>query len=156
VGGVSSTIAQLTGTKTTTRPYYASACPAYLSSIVTPYTYVEVRNTNPHAVTVSIYNSQAPNGPVFNTYMMAYSGTTIPTSTTDRENCKGNIRSSGTAALTGNVQFASLDGTTYGVTIPANASVMVYFAAGTTYDPNQPSLSTGPVKLSVKTDSISP
>ena len=81
-----------------------------------------------------------------------YTGSSIPA---DPTQCKGYVRSTGNVALTGNADFASLDGT-YAVTIPANSSVMVYFAAEETYDANLPAASTGPIRLNVKTESFAP
>ena len=154
-GGVNSTIAILNSTKTIAR--ISGSCPSATVSTtaVTPYNYIEVRNTNPKAVTVSIFNSQATGGPVIDTVMAAYDGTTIPSTEAARKACKAGVGDYGTTALTGSGSFASLDGTR-AVTIPANSSVQVYFASYYAYDASDPAESTGMIKLNVKTESVAP
>ncbi|MDF2695842.1 MAG: hypothetical protein K0S65_4225, partial [Labilithrix sp.] len=153
-GGVTSTIAVLSESKTNAR-MSSGTCPLTITTTVTPYAYIEVRNTNPKAATVSIYNSQATGGPVIDTVMVAYKGTAIPTSEAARKACTGSYNDYGTSSLTGDGAFASLDGTR-AVTIPANSSVQVYFAAYYAYDSSDPTESTGMIKLNVKTESIAP
>ncbi len=155
-GGVNSTIAVLSGSKMITK-LVTGSCPATSFGSATPYAFIEVRNTNPKAVTVSIYNSQATGGSEIDTIMTVYEGATIPTTDTARKACKGTITDSGNTALTGgssSLNFASLDGTK-AVTIPANSSVQVYFASYS-YDASNSSASTGMVNLSVKTESVAP
>lgn len=158
-GGVNSTIAILSSSKTIARMPSYGTCPlsssTSISTTVTPYNYIEVRNTNPKAVTVSIFNSQAPGGPVIDTVMAAYDGTAIPTTEAARKNCKGSLADYGTSTLTGDTDFASLDGTK-AITIPANSSVQVYFAAYYAYNATTPSETTGMIKLNVKTESVAP
>jgi hypothetical protein len=156
VGATNSTIAVLRSTHTTTRlPLNDCPIPS-ISSTITPYVYIEVRNPNPKAVTVSIYNSQASaTSPVIDTVMAAYDGATIPTTDAERKNCIEGVGDNGTTTLTGNINFASLDGAK-AVTIPAGGSVQVYFAAYPPYDPDSPTSSTGMIKLNVKTESFAP
>jgi hypothetical protein len=156
-GGVNSTIAVFSSTKTTARMPSYGTCPltAAISTTITPYTYIEVRNTNPKAVTVSLYNSQATGGPIIDTVMAAYDGVAIPTTEAARKACKGSMGDYGTSALTGDADFASLDGTK-AITIPANSSVQVYFASYYAYDASTPGESTGMIKLNVKTETVAP
>ncbi|MBX3210082.1 MAG: hypothetical protein KF764_33940 [Labilithrix sp.] len=152
-GGVTSTIAILTDSKTIAR-VPSGTCPVTGSfSTVTPYAYIEVRNTNPRAATVSIYNSQATGGPIIDTVMVAYTGTQIPGTEAARRACTGTVNDFGNSSLTGDGAFASLDGTR-AVTIPANSSVQVYFASY--YAAGGSSPATGMVKLNVRTDSVAP
>lgn len=157
VGSTTSTIAVLRAAQTTGR--LSLSCPGanILSSPVTPYAYVEVRNPNPKAVTVSIFNSQAtPSSPVIDTVMAAYEGATIPSTDAQRKNCIKGVADDGDTVLTGDSNFASLDGTAGAVTIPAGGSVQVYFAAYYAYDASTPTKSTGMLKLNVKTEAFAP
>jgi hypothetical protein len=155
-GGVASTIAILKSTKTIGRLGGTCGSSVSISMTDTPYAYVEVRNPNPKAVTVSIYNSQAtPSSPIIDTIMAAYDGATIPTTDTQRKNCIKGVGDSSTTALTGDSNWASLDGTR-AVTIAPGASVQVYFAAYQAYSSSNPSKTTGLVKLNVRTESVAP
>lgn len=159
VGAVNSTVAVLSSAKTAPRMPGFSSCPlsatATFASFATPYEYIEVRNTNAKAVTVSIYNSQATGGPIIDTIMAAYDGTAIPTTDAERKNCKTGLGDFGNSTLTGDTAFASLDGTK-AVTIPANSSVQVHFASWLEYEAATPEDSTGMILLNVKTESIAP
>ncbi len=154
VGGVNSTVAILSSTQTIARAG-TGTCPVTISTSVTPYAYIEVRNPNPKAITVSVYNSQAPGGPVIDTVMVGYSGSNVPATEAARKNCVGSGNDSGNSTLTGSTSFASLDGTR-ALSIPANGSAQVYFASWYSYDANDPSKSTGMIKLNVKTESVAP
>lgn len=153
VGGVNTTLAILDGANTTPRIPSVTTCPftAAFLAYSTATTYVEVRNTNPKAVTVTIYNSLAPGGGALKTVMAAYD--TIPTTDAARKSCKA-VTYLGNSTLTGNSAFASLDGTRQ-VTIAANSSVQVYVAAGN-QTPTTTTPTTGPVALNVRTESIAP
>lgn len=158
-GSTNSTIAVLRSTQTAGRLFLGS-CPggsySTIASVLTPYAYVEVRNTNPKAVTVSIYNSQASaTSPIIDTIMAAYDGVAIPSTDAERKKCIKGVADDGNTALTGNTTFASLDGAR-AVTIAAGASVQVYFASYPAYDASSPKTSTGMVKLSVRTESVAP
>jgi hypothetical protein len=61
----------------------------------------------------------------------------------------------GESSLTGDSKFASLDGTRM-VTIPAGETVSVYVGADQEFDASRPSDSTGPVKLTVRTEALAP
>jgi hypothetical protein len=154
-GSVNSTIAILKSTQTIGR--LGGTCPsATISTTETPYAYVEVRNPNPKAVTVSIYNSQATaTSPIIDTVMAAYAGAAIPTTDAQRKNCLKGVGDYGTTALTGDDDWASLDGTR-AVTIAPGASVQVYFAAYASYSSSNPSKTTGLVKLNVRTEAVAP
>jgi hypothetical protein len=92
---------------------------------------------------------------VIDTVMTAYPGTAIPTTEAARRACTGGYSDFGTTALTGDDDFASLDGTK-AVTIPANSSVQVYFASYDPFDASNPNATTGMLKLNVKTESVAP
>lgn len=150
---VNYTIAKLVSTKTIAK--LTGSCPnaSISTTLVTPYTYVEVHNDNPKAAVVTIFNSLAPGGTVFKTNLAAYLGTTIPTTEAARKACAEGVDTLGTTSLTGSSMFSSLDGS-YALTIPANGKALVYIAAGNAYDPSNPTASTGLVKLNVRTDSL--
>jgi hypothetical protein len=156
-GGVNSTIMVLSQNKTTTRMSLAD-CPlsatATIGPQVTPYTYIEVRNPGTKPVKVSLFHSQAPNGPIIDTIINSYDGATIPTTTTARKACTKN-GDYGTTSLTGNSEFASIDGTD-AVTIPAGGSIQVYNASYPEYSASNPSNSTGMIKFNVKTEEVLP
>jgi hypothetical protein len=126
-----------------------SITPTYL----TPYQYITVENPHAKTATVSIYNSLAPSGAVYKTVLATYDGTTPPADDTQRRACVKCVASYGTVALTGDSSFASLDGSRV-VTIPAGGSVLVYVGAYWAYEPLNPSKSTGPVKLNVRTETL--
>jgi hypothetical protein len=153
VGSVSSTIAVLASTKTMAK--LTGTCPnaAISTTLTTPYVYIQVQNTLATPATVSIYNSIAPLGVVFDTTLAAYAGAVSPTADAARKTCEKGVATYGTTALTGDFKFASLDGTRK-VTIPAGGTVSVYVAAEKAYDATKPTESTGPVKLSVKTEAL--
>lgn len=153
VGSVSSTVAILSSSKT--MPKLAGTCPnATLSTTISsPYTYIQVKNTLSKTVTASIYNSLAPGGVVIETTLASYVGAVAPTAEAARKACDKGTNTLGTASLTGDSKFASLDGTRK-VTIPAGGTVSVYVAADKAYDASKPAESTGPVKLNVKTETL--
>jgi hypothetical protein len=158
VGSVNSTVTVLTSSRVTKLLSSFGTCPLSASGITskdTPYAYIEVRNPLPKAATVSVYNSKAPGGLSIDTIMAAYEGATIPTTAAERQACKGAVNDTGNSTLTGSSAFASLDGTR-AITIPANSSYQIYFAAYYAYDPTDPTESTGLIQLNVKTESIAP
>lgn len=156
-GGVNSTIMVLSQSKTTAR-MFLSDCPGGTSATigpqVTPYTYIEVRNPGTKPVKVSLFHSQAPNGPVIDTIMNTYDGAAIPTTTAARKACTKN-GDYGTTSLTGDADFASIDGTD-AVTIPAGGSIQVYNASYPEYSASNPANSTGMIKFNVKTEEVLP
>lgn len=161
VGSVSSTVTALSSANVTMRGPTSGICPltswpsTSLPPPATPYAYIEVRNTQSKTVKVSIYNSQATGGPVIDTVMVAYDGTSAPTTEAARKNCKGSANDFGDTALTGDSDFAALSGTN-AVTIAPSSSVMVYFASYDAYSAANPSATTGKIKLNVKTESVTP
>ena len=104
---------------------------------------------------MSIFNSRAPDGVVLDTVLASYASPAGPASDTERKACDKGVASFGTTALTGDSRFASLDGSKK-VTIPSGATISVYVAAEKAFNPAQPGRSTGPVKLSVKTEALAP
>ncbi|HVJ91676.1 MAG TPA: hypothetical protein VM580_17865, partial [Labilithrix sp.] len=82
----------------------------------------------------------------------AYPGVTVPTTDAERKACVGEVADFGNTSLTGSSAFASLDGLA-AVTIPANSSVMVYFAS---YFGPTSSNTTGAIKVNVKVESFDP
>jgi len=153
IGSVSSTIAVLTSAKVISK--LTGSCPNATPSttLTTPYTYIQVKNTLAKSATVSIYNSVASGGVVFDTTLASYEGNVSPTADAARKACDKGVGTFGTTALTGDSRFASLDNTRK-VTIPAGGTVSVYVAAKKAYDATKPTESTGPVKLNVKTETL--
>lgn len=157
VGAINGTLTKLDPAVTT--PRIAGTCPVTsITTTSTAYSYVEVRNTNPKAVTVSLYHSKVTGGSVLDTIIAAYDGTSVPTSDTARKACKvkvGDTTSSSSPVylLTGsNSSFASIDTTgTTQLTIPANSSIMVYSAA---YSSILSAVT--PIIVNVRTESVAP
>src|SRR6185295_9641983 len=114
VGTVSSTIAILDGSLPAVD---AGPCPSTINTGASTFAYTKVHNSNQTPMTVSIFHSQAPGGTVFGTALAVYGTSDIPDETTERKQC---LRTSdyGTASLTGDVRFASLDSPSRRVTIP--------------------------------------
>jgi hypothetical protein len=104
---------------------------------------VQVHNGNAKKAVATIYNSQAPGGPIFSTSLAAY-GATKPTTDAARQACKVGVAEYSDASTTGNDQFAALEDF-YEVPIAANTTIWIYNAA---YD----ATSTGQVKLNVRLD----
>lgn len=152
-GSLSSTVALLTSTRTL--PKLTGTCPNPTASttINTPYQYIQVRNTLAQTATVSIYNGLAPGGVAFPTTLVSYVGAVAPTTEAARKACDKGTNSFGTASLTGDSRYASLDGTRK-VTIPAGGTVSVFVAARNAYDATKPADSTGPIRLIVKTETL--
>ena len=153
VGSVSSTVAILSSSPAMAKMTGTCPNPTLSTTISTPYTYIQVKNPHAKAATVSIFNSLAPGGDVLETILAAYQGAALPTTEAARKACDKGVSITGTTSLTGNAKFASLDNTRK-VTIPAGGTVSVYVAAERAYDATKPADTTGPVKLSVKTESL--
>lgn len=154
VGSVSWTVAILSPNRKMPR-LTGGVCPnPTVSSTITPYVYIQVRNPLPKAATVSIWNSTAPSGVIVDTTLGAYASETGPTVDASRKDCL-RLNSYGNSTLTGDSRFASLDGS-QGVTIPAGGVVSVYVAADKSFDASKPTESTGPVRLNVRTESLAP
>jgi hypothetical protein len=150
---ISSTIVVLTSTQLATR--LGGDCPtATLTGVATqtPYAYVKVHNPLATSVVVSIYNSVAVGGVVFPTLLASY-GAATPTTDPQRKACVQGVNDFGNDSLTGDSSFASLDDVD-AVTIPANGTVTIYNAAQDKFSAANPTDSTGPVKLNVRTEQI--
>lgn len=154
IGNVTSTLATLTSTQTSTR--LGGTCPnatLTAATTVTPYVFLQVHNPLAKSVVVSVYDSVAPGGVVFDTILAAYDGTATPTTDAQRKACLKGVNNFGTTALTGDSDFASLTGTS-AVTIPAGGTVTIYNAAFEKFAPATPAASTGKVKVNVRLDQI--
>lgn len=136
---------ELTAAKTTGRLSLGN-CPASSvdSSSMTAYTYTTVTNPSSAPVRVTIYHSKDAAGPAnFDSIITAYTGSTPPTTETDRKNCLVSVgdQSTNDTALTGGYNFAIVKG----ITIPANGAITVYSAAWST-------TGTGKLVLNVKAE----
>jgi hypothetical protein len=154
VGGLTYTYVGLTEDRTApllTR--HDSSCPiASFDAASSPYAYVEVKNPNPKAVTVTIFTAEPSGAPTLDTVIAVYEGATVPATDAARKACKGYARDTGNTWLTGNYDYASLDGSS-AVTVAPNSSVQVYVASQEGFSVTT---TTGAVKVGVKTDSIAP
>ena len=152
VGSVSFTVANLSETQVS--PRMLGTCPAgtLSTTVSTPSLYLSVHNPTGKTALVSIYNSMATGGAVVKTVLASY-GATVPVSDADRKACVKGVSSFGTAALTGNSSFASLDATK-AVTLAPNETVVVYVAAYNAFVAATPALSTGKVNLNVRTEQL--
>ena len=153
VGSVTSTIATLTSAQITTR--LGGLCPtATLTAVATqtPYVYLKVHNPLATSVLVSIYDSVAPGGVVFPTILASY-GAATPATDVARKACVKGVNDFGNDLLTGDSDFASLDDVD-AVTIPAGGTVTIYNAAYNKFNAANPTLSTGRVKVNVRTEKI--
>lgn len=141
-GGVNYTYVVLKSTQTTKR--LEDECPTgLLSTDVTPFAWVQVHNGNAKKAVLTVYNSQAPGGPVFETSLAAY-GATKPATDAARKSCAVGVAEFSEPSTTGDDRFAALEDT-YEVPIAAGATIWVYNAA---YD----AASTGQLKLNVRLD----
>ena len=133
-------------------------CPtATISSFATTnYQYVEVHNPTARTATVSIWGSKASTGPDIDSIMAAYSGFSIPTTTTQRQACSSGVNDScndmvdPTSCLDGWAGLMSTDG--YGVTVGPYNSVIVYMAAY--YDTVSSNPHSGDFVLNVRTEQL--
>lgn len=152
VGGQTSAIISLGSAQTAKR--VTGTCPAAtLSTTTTAYNYFEVRNPTTKVAKVTIFHSQAPGGPIPDTIIAAYNGTTEPVSDAERAACVKGVGDFGAAALTGDANFAALTGTSQ-VAIPAGGSVLVYSANYYPFTAGDPDAALGNIKLNVKTDAL--
>lgn len=152
-GNLTSTIAVLSEAQTLPR-ISGTSCPAatFLPSTVTPYVYLQVHNPLAKSATVAIYNSLAPGGAPLKTVLASYDGAVAPTDDATRKVCL-KAATYGTTALTGDIKFASLDGTRV-ITLAPGATASVYLGAYYAFDAAKPADSTGKVKLNVSTISV--
>jgi hypothetical protein len=147
------TIAILSENQTLPR-FNTTGCPTpTFATVATPYVYVRVHNPLAKTATVAIYNSVAPGGVPYKTILAAYAGDTAPTDEASRKACL-KATTYGSQSLTGDSNFASLDGAFKQVTIAAGGTVSVLVEASNAFDPAKPALSTGKVKLNVMTVSV--
>ncbi|MBX3190902.1 MAG: hypothetical protein KF819_28160 [Labilithrix sp.] len=158
VGSVTSTIAFLDANNVMGR--LSGTCPnatvGTAATAITPAVHLQVHNPLTKPATVAIYNSLAPGGTVIKTYMAAYEGAAVPTTEAARKACLKGVSTLGTASLTGDSKFASLDSATRQVTLAPGATVTVYVGAFSAYDATKPAESTGKVKLNVQTLAVGP
>lgn len=153
VGSETSTIVTLTSAQITKR--LGGSCPTATltaSTTQTPFAYLKVHNPLTTSVVVSIYDSLAPGGVVFPTLLASY-GAATPTTDIARKACVNGVNDFGNDTLTGDSDFASLDDID-AVTIPAGATITIYNAAQNKFNAANPTLSTGNVRLNVRTESI--
>lgn len=155
-GSVTSTVAILTAAQQMPT-ISGTSCPnATLSTTKTsPYVYIQIHNPLAKAASISIYNSLATGGVAFKTALAAYDGNVSPTDAAGRAACL-KATTYGTSALTGDTKFASLDGTTKGVTIAAGATISVAVSAYNNYAAANPADTTGKVNLNVQTVAVLP
>jgi hypothetical protein len=131
-----------------------SCTSGYLSTTTThPYVYVELVNPSDKTLTVSVWNTQAPNnGPLIDTLMAAYPGSARPTTDDQRKACQKGIGDYCPTGLPcGSTQWAGLTGAT-AVTIPAGGSTLIWF--GTYSTAGGGATVEGNVKLVVRTDTV--
>lgn len=149
VGSKASTLFSLSEAKTGTR--VRGDCPVTTEPLVGPFTtqFIEVKNVNAKPATVTLYVTQAPGGPLLDTTMVAYAGTTMPASAAAQKACSFGVSDTSESSidLTGFVDFPALTA----VRIPAGASVMVYVASFSSVSAG-PAKTTGTLKLNVRTD----
>lgn len=154
IGQIAARVVTLDSARTTARPATSSACPIALSTAITPFAYVEVKNPTNKTATVTVFNSRiGASGPIIDTLLVAYGGRTIPTTEAQRRACLVGVGDFGEEALTGDPDFASLSGDK-AVTIPPNGSVQIYVGAYPPFDSSNPVDSTGNIKLTVRTDRL--
>jgi hypothetical protein len=128
-------------------------CPNGFFSTTTnhPYVYVELVNPTNAPLTLSAWNTASSAGPIIDTLMTWYAGTTKPTDDASRKLCaKGVIDSCPTGLPCGDFKWAGLTGTN-AITLPPFGSALLYF--GSYYPAGGSSPSEGNVKLVVRTDS---
>lgn len=118
-----------------------------------PYVYVELQNPTDKRLTMSAWNTHAPNGgQSIATVMTVYAGTTKPADEAARKTCVKTVSSYCPSALScGYSSFAGLTGTN-AFTVPPNGSVLVFFQSY--YAPGGTQPSEGDVKLVVRTDAL--
>lgn len=119
-----------------------------------PYVYVEIVNPTEHTLTLSAWNTAAPNGgPIIDTLMTWYAGNTKPTDDASRKACaKGMVDSCPSGLPCGDLKWAGLTSTN-AITLPPFGSALIFF--GSYYAAGSSSASEGNVKLVVRTDTSS-
>lgn len=141
-GGVNYTYVVLKGTQTVKR--IENDCPmSTFATDITPYAWVQVHNGNAQKAVVTVFNSQAPGGPIFETTLAAY-GATKPATDAARKACAVGVAEYSEPTTTGDDRFAALEDF-YEVPIAAGATIWVYNAAYNAGD-------VGQLKLSVRLD----
>lgn len=143
VSGIFPLTASLVGKRLT------GTCPSATFSTTTkhPYQYVEVINPTDKAVVVSVWNAQAPGGPVIDTVMAYYAGSTRPSNDAERKVCQKGPNDPCPPGLGCSNSFAGVKD----VPIPAFGSALIWF--GSWYEVGSGS-SEGNVKLVVRTESL--
>lgn len=134
-------------------------CPNTSFSTTTnhPYAYVELVNPTSDTLTLSAWNTAAPNGgPILDTVMAWYEGSVAPARGDDaaRKACAKGVNDACPAGVPcGNSKWAGLTNT-QAITLPPLGSAIVWF--GTYYAAGGSSLAEGNVKLVVRTDTAVP
>lgn len=131
----------------------SGTCPSgTLTSGNYPYAYVEVKNSNAAAATVTVYASPtnpSANTPfVIDTMMGAYDTPAVPVEDTNRKNCKWGVndQSYSDTALTIDEDFSILKD----IVVPGNSSILVYLTTWKAYDATDPTKTTGTFVFNVK------
>lgn len=102
----------------------AGACPVTVSSTMTTYGYVEIKNPGATPRTVDLFTSGGEDFTNFPDMVMAvYPGNTAPADDAARSQCAGSVNDTCPAA--NNPKFEA-DACLTAVSVPANSSVMVY------------------------------
>ncbi len=116
------------------------------------YEHVEIRNPTSQTMTATIYTSQAPSGSALDTIMVVYDGALKPMSDAQKLACKYGIgdQSYSDTNLTGASSFAIIKS----VVLPPNGSVLLYVWTYPEVDPLDPSDTTGPLLVNVRTDAL--
>jgi hypothetical protein len=116
-----------------------------------PYVYVELINPTENALTLSAWNTAAPNGgPIIDTVMTWYEGNTKPGDDATRKACKKSVGDACPSGLPcGDSRWAGLTGTN-AITLPPFGSALLFF--GSYYAAGGASAAEGNVKLVARTE----
>lgn len=152
VGKTSSTIVFFSEGKTIAKPTgtCTSTSGPSIGTIITPYTYTEVKNTTGKTAELTFAHALAPDGVTLNTVMGVYAGSTPPSTDAQRKVCVSGFNSNYSG-------FAKIDGTSTSypaVTVGPGQSVTVYSAQYNAYSATVPANGAGPLLLQVTTKSL--
>jgi hypothetical protein len=144
VSGIYPLTASLAGKRLT------GACPTGTLSTTTkhPHQYVELVNKTDKVIVASVWNAQAPGGPIIDTMMASYAGSNRPGTDAERKACQKGAEDACPSGLGCTDSFAGLRD----VSIPAFGSTLIWF--GSYYEASGFGSSEGDVKLVVRTDSV--
>jgi len=154
VGNTETLTVTLLATKTDKALDWLGGCPNTGSFDIGnfAYEYVEIKNPTAKQATVTIYTSQAPAGVTLDTIMVVYDGAVKPMSDPQKLACKWGVadQSYSDTNLTGASSFAIQKN----VVIPANGSVLLDVWSYPEVDPLDPTDTTGPLLVNVRTDAL--